>query len=153
TAAAVVSRRAIRPLVFMALLLSAEAGAALAPTHADDAENDGGGADQQRHEGDVEELDLGLEPIDVLAQGELHLAELAADLQHLAAEIVDRLGLLGGERHIGLSPALALQLLDLRLRVLELLFELLLARLVAVIGGALDVLHHLERPDRGAAAP
>ena len=109
-------------------------GAPLAALHPHQPEDDRDAADEERDQGDVEEFELALEPVDVLAQRQLDLAQLAADLHHLAAEILDRLGLLGGERDTRPAAILAADILDLGLGVLELLLELLLARLVAVVG-------------------
>src|SRR6185437_5907530 len=124
----------------------------LAPPHAQDAEADRRQADKDRHQRDIEELRPSLQPVDVLAQRELHLAQLAADLDHVGAEIVERLLLLRRQRDAR-TRALLAQLLDLVLGLLELGLETFLGRLVARIRDALDVVDELERPCRGAAAP
>src|SRR5512146_1782614 len=114
----------------------------LAPPHAQDAEADRREPDEDRHERDIEEFRPGLEAVDILAQRELHLAQLAADLDHVGAEIVERLLLLRGHRDAR-ARALLAQLLDLVLRRLELRLEIFLGRLVARVRDALDVVDEL----------
>ena len=75
-------------------------GRAATPPEGDD---EGDDADQDRHRPDVEKADPGLQRLDVLAQGVLHVAQLAAQLEHLAAEVLDRLLLLGGQQHAALG--------------------------------------------------
>ena len=119
-----------------------------AATH--DGETDRAEPDQQRHRSDVGELQHAVEPVDVGAHGELDVAQLAADAQHLRAELLDRLAVLVGEDDVA-ALTLLLEAGELLLRLLELGLErqLLLAELL--LGVAADVVDDLERTGLDAA--
>src|SRR5579864_3888531 len=123
---------------------------ARASPQAHDTDYDGRDADEDWHEGDIEEFRPGLEPIDILSQRELNLPQLLANADHVGTEIVDRLSLLGGECDAG-ATALIAQFLDLVLRVFELRLEVLFGGLIFGIRVALDLIDEIERPRRGAA--
>ena len=97
-----------------------------APAEADDADDDGGDADENRHEADVDELQRHIQRVDVAPQLKLDAAQLAADIEHVGAKLVDRLLLLARDEGpgSGLGPlrlALALHLAELLLGVAQLL--------------------------------
>src|SRR5690348_386015 len=143
--------RAISPLVCIGWLSpSTDHGAALAPAQPHDPDDDGDDAHQDRNKRDIEELQPHLQPVDLLIERELHVAQLLTGLQHLAAEALERRSLLRGE--LDVARLVALKILDLRLGGFELVLQLVLLGAVAAVGVALDVLHDLEGAGRGAAA-
>ena len=108
-------------------------------------------ADQQRHQRDVGELEPAVEAVDVLAQRPLHLAQLAPDRQHVAAELLDRLPVASLRIRLPPSPVL-LELGQLVLHLLQLGRQRLLLLAVAALGLAAQVVDELERAVLGAAA-
>ena len=84
------------------------------------------------------------------AQRALHLAQLASDRQHVAAELLDRLPIVLAQDHRAAFASL-LELGELVLHLLELGGERLLLLAVAALGVAPQLIDELERAVLGAA--
>ena len=110
--------------------------------------------EQRRHRDDVDDLQRRAEVLDVLIQPRAHRAQLLADAQLLGLEVLDLLLLFGGEQQRAtlLFAALRLQRGELFLGVVQLLLELLLLGMEALVGGAPQLLHALEGTREGGAA-
>ena len=80
---------------------------------------------QQRHRGDVDEARPVAQPLDVLAQGQLDVPQLAPRVEQLAAEAVDLLAL-GIAEQRGVLALADLQRAQLALQLVQPLQQLLL---------------------------
>src|SRR5579872_3351691 len=117
-----------------------------------DADDDGDDGDRQRDQADVDETHDRLQPVDVAAQRALHLAQRAARLHELSAELLDLARLLRRQdRLTARLLAVAAQVGELLLGLLDLVLKLLLLRLEAALGILLDGAHQGEGPVRDAA--
>src|SRR3546814_5370755 len=88
-----------------------------------------------------------LQPLDVLAQRALYLAQVAAQPQVLTLVVLHLPALVDAERHRPGSTGLAVaQVVELLLRRGQRLAQFLLLGLELPVGLALDLLDHLERP-------
>ena len=86
--------------------------------------------DQERHERDIGELQPAIEAVDILAQRTLNLAQLAADCQHVTAELFDGLAIALADDDIATLPSV-LELGKLVLHLFEFGGERLLLLAIA----------------------
>src|SRR4051812_9742823 len=120
TTSTVRATRAEKPLGCMTSLSSRCCVAPRATAQAHQSQHDRDERDEDGDGRDVDELQAPLEAVDVLPHPELHLAQLLTRLQHLGAESLDRLRLLGREIDAALPVLDEADVLHLALDVLEL---------------------------------
>ena len=105
---------------------------------------------RERNGTNIDHPEPSAEGLDVLAQRVLHVAQLAPDVDHFGAELLDRVALLGGENDAALL--VGLDVADLLLDIAQLGFELLLLGPEFELGLATDAVDELEGADRKPAA-
>src|SRR5690606_24983941 len=116
-----------------------------APAHARKPQQHGRDRNQDRDRRDVEEPEPALELLDVLAQAQLHAAQVPADLEELRLELFDLLELRRAQDHlVALAAAGRLELGQLALRLLAPFLQLALLGAQVELRLALQVLDQDE---------
>src|SRR5262249_45750898 len=132
----------------LGLLSEHGCGALPAAPHPDEQGDD---REHQRRNEDVDDLQLGPELLDVLVELGPYRPQLLADAQLLILEVIQLLLLLRGQHERRFVAALGLQGSKLLLSVAQLLFQLLLLRMEAIVGDTAQRIDALEGPRIGRA--